>query len=143
MEEEVRTYKFALEYALVTNLYLLEGGQDATEVFFGLHLYEVLQRPQYKRLEVGVIKGEQPRLHGRIQGQLSEVPYAEPSWLSKGYYSPYFKEVRLPRLSRFRGLPKALNRSSLFPQSHKKLQEAMRDFVDDVLYPEAQVRPHL
>lgn len=73
----------------------LADGQDNTEAFFGLHLYEVLERPQYKRLQVGVIKGEQPRLHGKLPGQLSEIPYAEPSWLSKGYHSPYFKDVSL------------------------------------------------
>ena len=70
------------------------AGQDATEAFFGLHLYEVLQRPQYKRLQVGTIEGEEPQLHGRIDGEVSKVPYAEPSWLVEAYNSPFYKKVR-------------------------------------------------
>ena len=69
------------------------AGQDATEAFFGLHRYEVLERPQYKRLQVGLIEGEEPQLYGMVKGKISEVPYAEPSWLVKGYHSPYFTDV--------------------------------------------------
>lgn len=29
-----------------------------------------------------------------MPGDISQVPYAEPTWLNDGYYSPYFKEVR-------------------------------------------------
>lgn len=29
----------------------------------------------------------------RVKGQISKVPYAEPSWLSEGFSSPYYKEV--------------------------------------------------
>ncbi|OAX31304.1 hypothetical protein K503DRAFT_653791, partial [Rhizopogon vinicolor AM-OR11-026] len=29
-----------------------KSGKDATQVFFGLHRLEVLQRPQYSRLQV-------------------------------------------------------------------------------------------
>ena len=29
-----------------------------------------------------------------MPGKLSKVPYAEPTWLTEGYHSPYFKEVR-------------------------------------------------
>ena len=29
-----------------------------------------------------------------MPGKISKVPYAEPSWLAEGYYSPYYKEVR-------------------------------------------------
>ena len=71
------------------------AGQDATEAFFGLHRHEVLERPQYARLQIGVIEGEEPQIEGgRMPGKLSKVPYAEPSWLADGYYSPYYKEVR-------------------------------------------------
>jgi hypothetical protein len=42
------------------------------------------------------------------------VPYGEPTWLTKGYHNPYFKD------------------------SHRKLQEAMRKFVDEIIYPDAQ-----
>lgn len=30
---------------------------------------------------------------GKI-GELSQVPYAEPTWLRSGFHSPYYKEVR-------------------------------------------------
>ena len=71
------------------------AGQDATEAFFGLHRHEVLERPQYARLQIGVIEGEEPQIEGgRMPGKLSKVPYAEPSWLADGYFSPYYKEVR-------------------------------------------------
>ncbi|KAJ6505932.1 acyl-CoA dehydrogenase [Mycena vulgaris] len=35
------------------------AGQDATEAFFGLHRQEVLLKPQYARLQIGVIAGEE------------------------------------------------------------------------------------
>ena len=41
------------------------------------------------------------------------MPYAEPSWLTKGYYSPYYKE------------------------SHRRFQQVTRKFVMDVVYPDA------
>ncbi|OCH95412.1 acyl-CoA dehydrogenase [Obba rivulosa] len=91
-------------------------GQDATDVFFGLHRYEVLERPQYQRLQIGTIAGEQPHIHGKVNGALSKVPYAEPAWLSDGFKSPYFTE------------------------NHRKFQTAVRKFVDDVIYPDAQAR---
>lgn len=70
------------------------AGQDATEVFFSLHRYEVLERPQYKRLQVGVIQGEDAKVFPTINnGEISKVPYAEPTWLVEGYHSPYFTEV--------------------------------------------------
>jgi len=53
-------------------------------------------KPQYARLQIGVIEGEKPVIHGRVPGELSKVPYAEPTWLVDGFYSPYFNEVRLP-----------------------------------------------
>ncbi|KAI0049781.1 acyl-CoA dehydrogenase NM domain-like protein [Auriscalpium vulgare] len=91
-------------------------GQDATEAFYGLHRHEVLERPQYQRLQIGVIAGEQSVISARVTGQLSSVPYAEPTWLSQGYYSPYYKET------------------------HRQLQAAVRTFVDEVIYPDAQAR---
>ncbi|EPQ54019.1 acyl-CoA dehydrogenase NM domain-like protein [Gloeophyllum trabeum ATCC 11539] len=92
------------------------AGQDATEAFYGLHRHEVLTRPQYARLQIGTIKGEQPVIYDRIPGEVSKVPYAEPTWLSAGYHSPYFKE------------------------SHRRLQQAVRKFVDDFVWPDAQAR---
>jgi hypothetical protein len=70
------------------------AGQDATEAFFSLHRYEILEKPQYQRLQIGLIDGEKSVIHGRIAGELSKVPYAEPTWLSPGYYSPYYSEVK-------------------------------------------------
>ncbi|KAL4247224.1 acyl-CoA dehydrogenase family protein [Abortiporus biennis] len=101
-----------------TSVFLEEGipGQDATEAFFGLHRYEVLERPQYKRLQIGVIDGEEPQITGRQPGALSKVPYSEPTWLTEGYYSPYFTD------------------------GHRKFQKAMRKFIDEVVYPDAQAR---
>jgi len=34
------------------------GGQDATEAFFSLHRYEILEKPQYQRLQIGTIDRE-------------------------------------------------------------------------------------
>lgn len=67
------------------------AGQDATEVFYGLHRHEVILKSQYARLQIGVIDGEESTIIGRVSGQLSTVPYAEPTWLADGYYSPTIK----------------------------------------------------
>ena len=78
------------------------AGQDATEAFFGLHRHEVLLRPQYKRLQVGVIKDEVEQVKAPVPGSLSKVPYAEPTWLSEGFHSPYYKQVRWESLPLWR-----------------------------------------
>ncbi|TFK87968.1 peroxisomal acyl-CoA-dehydrogenase [Polyporus arcularius HHB13444] len=101
------------------SVFMDEGipGEDATEAFYGLHRHEVLERPQYARLQIGVIESEEPQIKGgRMPGEVSQVPYAEPSWLAKGYHSPYYKE------------------------SHRRLQKAVREFVDEHIYPDAQER---
>lgn len=110
------------------------AGQDATEAFYALHRHEVLQRPQYARLQIGTVKGEESVVVARVAGALSKVPYAEPTWLTDGYHSPYFKEVSIARQ-----LKLFCSGSRLVPQSHKKLQRAMRQFVDEVVYPDAQL----
>ncbi|KAL0064807.1 hypothetical protein AAF712_008204 [Marasmius tenuissimus] len=92
------------------------AGQDATDVFYGLHRTEVLDKPQYKRLIVGRIQGEESVFNARVPGELSNVPYAEPTWLAEGYYSPYFTE------------------------NHRKFQKAVREFIDEHVYPDAQAR---
>ena len=66
-------------------------------------------------------------------GEPSLVPYAEPTWLTPGYYSPYFKEVRTARFVT-RGV--GLNRLLLF-QTHRKYNKAMRQFMDEVIAPDA------
>ena len=70
------------------------AGKDATEAFYGLHRHEVLERPQYARLQIGVLRGETSVITGRLIGGLSTVPYAEPTYLSEGFHSPYYTEVR-------------------------------------------------
>ncbi|KAE9407767.1 peroxisomal acyl-CoA-dehydrogenase [Gymnopus androsaceus JB14] len=92
------------------------AGQDATEQFFALHRFEILLKPQYQRLQIGTIEGEEPSLHVPSAGDISKVPYAEPTWLTEGYYSPYFTE------------------------NHRALQKAMRKFTDEYLTPDAQAR---
>ncbi|KAI0734195.1 peroxisomal acyl-CoA-dehydrogenase [Fomitopsis betulina] len=92
-------------------------GQDATEAFFSLHRYEVLERPQYRRLQIGLIQGEHAKIFPTINnGEISKVPYAEPTWLTEGYYSPYFT------------------------QNHRRFQQTVRKFMDEHVYPDAQAR---
>ena len=91
-------------------------GQDATEAFYGLHRHEVLLRPQYARLQIGTIIGEKSVIVSKEVGALSKVPYAEPTWLSDGYFSPYYTE------------------------SHRELQKVIRRVTDEIIYPDAQVR---
>lgn len=93
----------------------------------------MLLRPQYARLQIGHIEGERSVIYSREFGKLSDVPYAEPTWLSAGYYSPYFKEVK------FTANPFGFQCSSSSKQSHRRLQAAMREFVDEVITPDALV----
>lgn len=41
-----------------------------------------------------MIAGQEQQVFPRGVGELSKVPYAEPNWLTPGYYSPYYKDVR-------------------------------------------------
>ena len=88
------------------------AGTDATEAFYNLHRQEVLQK--YSSLCIGTIEGEQPQVLEHKSGDLSAVPYGEPTWLTPQFKSPYYKE------------------------SHRRLQKAMRKFVDEEVYPVAQ-----
>nr|POF07670.1 acyl-coa dehydrogenase apdg [Quercus suber] len=88
------------------------AGQDATQAFYNLHRHEVLQ--QYSSLCLGTVEGEKPEVIDPQPGDLSKVPYGEPCWLSPSYKSPYYKD------------------------SHRKLQKAMRVFVEEHVKPEAQ-----
>ena len=69
------------------------AGQDATEAFYGLHRHDVLLKPQYARLQIGLLVNEKSVIHSRVVGEVSKVPYAEPTWLAEGYHSPYYSEV--------------------------------------------------
>ncbi|KAH7148489.1 acyl-CoA dehydrogenase/oxidase [Dactylonectria macrodidyma] len=88
------------------------AGQDATTAFYNLHRHEVLTK--YADLAVGTVEGEKPQVITPQPGDLSQVPYAEPLWLSPSFKSPYYNE------------------------SHRRLQRAIREFTDKYLYPEAQ-----
>ncbi|PKI84501.1 hypothetical protein MVES1_001756 [Malassezia vespertilionis] len=92
------------------------AGQDATETFFGLHNVAILQRPGTQKMIVGQIEGEESEVRYPQAGELSQVPYAEPTWLLPKYKSPYYNE------------------------SHRRLQREMRTLVDKYVTPEAQVR---
>ncbi|PPQ91009.1 hypothetical protein CVT25_013934 [Psilocybe cyanescens] len=85
------------------------AGKDATDAFFSLHRHEVLDRPQYKRLQIGTVVGQEPQIFSRNAGELSKVPYAEPTYLTSGYHSPYYNEF------------------------------AFRKFVEEVLVPDGQI----
>ncbi|KAF8966403.1 peroxisomal acyl-CoA-dehydrogenase [Flammula alnicola] len=89
------------------------AGKDATQVFFGLHRHEVLLRPQYKRLQIGTVQGQKEQIRAPAPGELSRVPYGEPTWLSKGYFSPYYSD------------------------NHRKFQTAVREFFTTVVQPES------
>ena len=88
------------------------AGQDATQAFYNLHRHEVLQK--YPDLCIGSIEGEKPEVIEVRAGDLSQVPYGEPLWLTPAFKSPYYNE------------------------SHRQLQKAVREFVDKEVYPEAQ-----
>ena len=92
------------------------AGQDATDAFFGLHRHEVLLRPQYARLQVGSIEGEEETIKAPVPGELSTVPYAEPTWLSEGYYSPFYT------------------------QNHRDFQKAIRKLFMEIIEPESAKR---
>jgi alkylation response protein AidB-like acyl-CoA dehydrogenase len=75
----------------------------------------VLEKPQYKRLQIGVLANEQPLIKSSVNGGLSRVPYAEPTWLAQGYHSPYFSD------------------------NHRQFQVAVRKFCEEYLYPDSRV----
>jgi alkylation response protein AidB-like acyl-CoA dehydrogenase len=90
------------------------AGTDATAAFYNLHRQEVIQK--YKSLCIGIVEGEKPEVIEQNAGDLSTVPYAEPLWLRPEFKNPYYNE------------------------SHRKLQKAMRLFVDTHISPEAQAK---
>lgn len=92
------------------------AGKDASEAFFSLHRSSVLAK--YKRLIIGKLDSDASASSTKyvlpLDGELSPVPYAEPSWLVPSYKSPYFKD------------------------SHRRLQKAMRKFFDENVKAEAR-----
>jgi len=91
------------------------AGQDATTVFYGLHRSEILQKPQYQRLKIGQIEGQTQQIKATMPGDISKVPYGEPTWLTPEFKSPYYSA------------------------SHRALQKEMRTFIDAVIIPDAHV----
>ncbi|KAF8319814.1 acyl-CoA dehydrogenase/oxidase [Cantharellus anzutake] len=89
-------------------------GKDCTELFYSLHRSEVLLRPQYARLQIGTIVGEEERFKPLPPGSLSPVPYGEPAWLTRPFKSPYYKE------------------------SHYRLHKEFRKICDELIIPEAK-----
>jgi len=84
------------------------AGKDATEVFYGLHRQEVLQK--YRRFKIGRVEGVESQIVFRQPGDISGVPYSEASfWL--GFKSPYYKE------------------------SHDRFRKAIRKFIDEEIKP--------
>ncbi|GAN04906.1 acyl-CoA dehydrogenase-like protein [Mucor ambiguus] len=82
------------------------GGKDVTDDFYGLHRQEVLIK-YAPRLKIGTIEGEVAQVTIPAPGDLSAVPYAEPSyWM--GFKSPYFNE------------------------SHTKFRKALRAIYDEI-----------
>lgn len=73
----------------------------------------MLLRPQYARLQIGSIQGEEEIIKAPVPGSLSKVPYAEATWLSEGYFSPYYTD------------------------NHRTFQKAIRKFFEEVVRPEA------
>jgi cytochrome b involved in lipid metabolism len=88
------------------------AGKDATEAFYNLHRQEVLQN--YSNLCLGTLEGEKSQAIEHKAGDLSLVPYGEPTWLSQQFKSPYYND------------------------SHRRLQKAVRLFVDTYITPVAQ-----
>lgn len=127
------SWGFSTPPIIFTHVGTFTAGQDATEAFYGLHRHEVLDKPQYKRLQIGVIADEKSVIHGKVVGELSKVPYAEPTWLSKGYHSPYYSEVRFLSSPSYQIL-------TLFLQNHRAFQRAVRKFMDEIVAPDAVAR---
>ncbi|KAK0850458.1 hypothetical protein LTS02_013187 [Friedmanniomyces endolithicus] len=91
------------------------AGQDATSAFYNLHRHEILQ--QYSKLCLGVLDNETPEVIDPQPGDLSQVPYAEPLWLA-------------PQFAQFT--------NQYYNASHRRLQKAMRVFVEVHVTPEAK-----
>ncbi|KAJ7666519.1 peroxisomal acyl-CoA-dehydrogenase [Mycena rosella] len=89
------------------------AGKDATQTFFGLHRLEVLHRPQYARLQIGTIAGEESVIKPPTPGEVSRVPYAEGTWLVPGFQTPYYTD------------------------RHRKFQTVVRAFCMEFIQPDA------
>jgi alkylation response protein AidB-like acyl-CoA dehydrogenase/predicted heme/steroid binding protein len=106
--------KFAHFHPGGAHILLEYAGKDATDAFYGLHRQSVIIKygPKY---EIGTIAGFKPKIHLKQPGEISRVPFAEPSaWF--GMPSPYYKE------------------------SHFKMRKAIRKFIHEVVEPDALMK---
>lgn len=72
-------------------LLILEyAGKDATEPFYAYHRQEVISG-KYARLLIGTVVNEKAKIPFLGLGELSKVPYAEPSAF-QGFHSPYYSQ---------------------------------------------------
>ncbi|KAB5596150.1 Long-chain specific acyl-CoA dehydrogenase [Ceratobasidium theobromae] len=92
------------------------AGQDASEAFFSVHRSDVLEKPQYAKLRIGTLVGRSRKSDVTKLDRISVVPYGEPTWLLPEFKSPYYKET------------------------HRELQRRMRVLVDELLYPDGQLK---
>ena len=94
---------------------LAVAGTDATKAFFGLHRASILNEPRYNRLIVGTIVGTLER-KAKLQAQKKQqhvvLPYAE----SKGYWR---------------------KKSPYYTASHHNFRQAVREFIDREIRPDA------
>lgn len=91
------------------------AGTDATTAFYNLHRHEVIEKYR-PSLCLGVLEGEMPEVVEMAAGDLSQVPYAEPMWITPQFKSPYYNA------------------------SHRALRRELRVFVDKHVKPEAQAK---
>jgi len=78
------------------------AGKDATEEFYGLHRANILKKPKYQRLQIGVVAGK-----GRKANSDDDVTPVTPYGESLGFWrrkSPYYK----PTHHRFRSALKKI-----------------------------------
>jgi alkylation response protein AidB-like acyl-CoA dehydrogenase/predicted heme/steroid binding protein len=91
------------------------AGKDATKAFFGLHRSAILKEPRYRRYKIGIIHGTEKKrelLKEKKKNVNIVLPYGE----SEGYWrrkSPYYN------------------------QSHTDFRQAIREFIDREIRPDA------
>jgi len=69
------------------------AGKDATEIFYDLHRNSVLEK-YHPRLCIGTIDNRKPeKFLSSENGEISNVPYAEPTFWREGWASPYYTET--------------------------------------------------
>ncbi|PRP82386.1 hypothetical protein PROFUN_10162 [Planoprotostelium fungivorum] len=108
------------------------AGKDSTEVFYQLHRHEVLDK--YKRYAIGHIEGHKPTVRPFVPGALSDVPYAEPTWLTPAYSSPYYNEGHRKFQKWFREFcdKEACRLDSCSPEDGKRISDECMKKITDI-----------